>query len=280
MQLTVCPDLDSLQETLAGFAVEGVSTALVPTMGALHEGHRVLIRQAKELADAVVVSIFVNPKQFGKNEDLSKYPRPLEADLEALREEGVQVVYTPQEEDLYPEGFATSISAGAIGQILCGASRPGHFDGVATVVNKLIMRIMPHVIVFGEKDFQQLCVIQRMVTDLDLPVDVASVETVREDDGLALSSRNQYLSKQERRIAPDLYATLQTAAKNLLEGTPAPAALEAATASLKEAGFEPEYLVMRDAWTLSPITEFKAPARLLVAARLGATRLIDNIIVE
>ncbi|NBO19924.1 MAG: pantoate--beta-alanine ligase, partial [Proteobacteria bacterium] len=202
MQLTICHDMESLQENLASLALEGQRIALVPTMGALHEGHLALVRQAQDLADAVVVSIFVNPKQFGPKEDFGKYPRTLEADVEKLNKEGVQLVYAPDVADLYPEGFSTSVSVGELGTILCGKFRPGHFDGVATVVAKLLLRMLPHVAVFGEKDFQQLCVINRMVSDLDIAVEIVGVETMREPDGLALSSRNAYLSAEERKTAP------------------------------------------------------------------------------
>lgn len=280
MQLTICHDMESLQEHLASLALEGQRVALVPTMGALHEGHLALVRQAKELAEAVVVSIFVNPKQFGPGEDFSKYPRTLEADVEKLHKEGVQLVYAPDAADLYPEGFSTSISVGELGAILCGKFRPGHFDGVATVVAKLLLRIMPHVAVFGEKDYQQLCVIGRVVSDLDIAVEIAGVETLRDADGLAMSSRNTYLSPGERATAPALYKTLQACAAHIQGGQPADKVLAQGSAELAKAGFTLDYLELRHGDTLAEMTEYAPPARLLVAAWLGKTRLIDNLALE
>lgn len=280
MQITVCPDLDSLQESLAGLAVEGKRLALVPTMGALHAGHIALVEQAKELADAVVVTIFVNPKQFGANEDFGKYPRMLEQDIKKLDEAGAAIVYTPSVEDLYPEGYSTSVSVGALGNILCGKSRPGHFDGVATIVAKLFLRVLPHVALFGMKDYQQVCVIQRMASDLDLAVDIAGIETIREPDGLAMSSRNAYLNAQERATAPSLYKALQSAAAHIKAGQPVANVLAQAKAELEKLGFKPDYIELRHAFTLEEMPVFQSPARLLAAAHLGTTRLIDNIAVE
>lgn len=277
MQLTVCQDIDSLQETLAGLALDGKRVALVPTMGALHEGHLALVRQAKELADAVVVSIFVNPKQFSANEDLSKYPRPLSDDLKRLDEVGADVAYTPSVADIYPSGFSTTISVGAMGQIMCGRFRPGHFDGVATVVAKLFLRMLPHVAVFGEKDYQQLCVIQQLVNDLDIAVEIAGVETVREPDGLALSSRNVYLSPEQRALAPKLYHTMEHAGAHLISGAPAATVLAQAAEVLARDGFRVEYLELRHSETLEELASFAPPCRLFAAAWLGTTRLIDNI---
>jgi pantoate--beta-alanine ligase len=280
MQLTISRDMESLQEALSGIAMDGQRVALVPTMGALHTGHQALIRQARELADAVVVSIFVNPKQFGPNEDFSKYPRMLEEDIKKAGEAGATVIYAPDASDLYPEDYSTSISVGALGQILCGKFRPGHFDGVATVVAKLLLRVLPHVAVFGEKDFQQLCVIQRMANDLDIGVEIAGVETVREPDGLALSSRNAYLTADERSRAPLLYKILHSTAKKITTCLSVRTALDQGLAELAQAGFKPDYLELRDEYTLADMPNFNAPARLLTAAWLGNTRLIDNIAVE
>lgn len=280
MQSTLCRDQESLQESLAALALEGKRVALVPTMGALHAGHLALVEQAKDLADAVVVSIFVNPKQFGPNEDLSKYPRMLEADIKKLDEAGVAIIYAPTVEDLYPEGFSSSITVGPLSQILCGKFRPGHFDGVATVVAKLLLRMLPHVAVFGEKDFQQLCVIQRVVQDLDIAVDIVGVETLREADGLAMSSRNAYLSESERALAPLVYVALQACAKRLKAGEPAASVLAEAREQLTQKGFKLDYLELRHGETLAEMPEYAPPARLLIAAWLGTTRLIDNIEVE
>lgn len=274
-------DLESLQIALAELMRDGHRIALVPTMGALHAGHLALVRHAATLADKVVVSIFVNPKQFGPNEDFARYPRTLDADVELLsRNENVAIVYAPDAEDLYPEGFSTTVSVGKLGTVLCGASRPGHFDGVATVVSKLLLRILPHVAVFGEKDYQQLCVIRRVVSDLDIGVDIEGMETVREADGLAMSSRNRYLSEPERTLAPMLYEVLTELRDAMGYGASIQAALRQGVAKLSKAGFSVEYLELCDAETLEPIDSIEQSARLLVAARLGNTRLIDNVAVE
>ena len=281
MQLTVAHDMENLQATLSEFARLGMRVALVPTMGALHEGHASLIRRAGELADAVVVSIFVNPKQFGVNEDFDKYPRMLGADVHKVSEAGGTLVYAPLSDDLYPEGYATTISVGGLGDGLCGASRPGHFDGVATVVTKLLLRTLPHVALFGEKDYQQLTIIRRLVEDLDIGVEIVGVPTHREEDGLAMSSRNAYLSPEHRKLAPKIYSTLTAVAEQISsQKLPVATALSAGKDALTFAGFAVEYLELRDEDTLAPLTAYKSGARLLVAAKLGATRLIDNIEVE
>jgi len=277
-QLTVCPDLSSFQEALAALASAGKTVALVPTMGALHAGHISLVNEAKELADAVAVSIFVNPKQFAPNEDFDKYPRTLEHDLQMLREAGAALVYTPAADDLYPAGFTTKVSVGPLGDMLEGQFRPGFFDGVATVVAKLLLRTLPHVAVFGEKDYQQLCVIRRMAEDLDLGIDIVGAQTLREPDGLAMSSRNAYLSAQQRAIAPRLHATLEAVADDLIDNdTPIPQALAKGVDMLTEYGFSVDYLELRREDTLEKMSECDGEARLLVAAWLGTTRLIDNI---
>lgn len=265
MQLAVADNIAGLQEALAGVARASGRVALVPTMGALHAGHMALIAEARKHADFVVASIFVNPKQFGPNEDYGRYPRALESDLKKLGEAGAQLAYTPSVEDMYPEGYSTTISPGALGQILCGQFRPGHFDGVATVVGKLLLRCLPHVALFGEKDYQQLCIIRRLVTDLDIPMEIIGLPTIREADGLALSSRNAYLTPEERATAPLLYKTLKSIRT--------PADIEPAKAALTQAGFKLDYLEIRDAETLAPATS----GRVLVAAWLGKTRLIDNV---
>jgi len=280
MQLTITRDMESLQDALGALAVEGKRVALVPTMGALHAGHQALIAQAKEVADAVVVTIFVNPKQFGENEDFSKYPRALEEDIKKAHEAGATVIYAPEASDLYPEGFQTSISAGSLGTILEGAFRPGHFDGVATVVTKLLLRTLPHIALFGEKDYQQLCVIQRVTADLDIGVEIAGVETVREPDGLAMSSRNAYLSATERATAPKLYQALQLCAQSIQSGAAIDPTLAEAIAALTKEGFKVDYLELRSEYTLEAQETYTSPARLLVAASLGTTRLIDNLSLE
>ena len=272
-------DMESLQEALAELALAGDTIALVPTMGALHAGHVALVRHAATLANQVVITIFVNPKQFGPNEDFAKYPRTLEADLAAIAQEKVAIVYAPSVEDLYPEGFSTSVSVGEVGTILCGKSRPGHFDGVATVVTKLLMRTLPQVAVFGEKDYQQLCIIRQLVDDLDIGVGIEGLETVREEDGLAMSSRNRYLSAPEREIAPILYKTLQQLRDAMAGGAVVESTLVQGKAALEKAGFIVDYLELRDAYSLKTVEYVGAPARLLVAAWLGTTRLIDNIAV-
>lgn len=277
MQITIAKDIATLQSALLPLARAGKRVALVPTMGALHEGHASLIRHAKTLADEVVVSIFVNPKQFGPNEDFAKYPRMLEADIKKAGEAGASIVYAPSVEDLYPEGFATSISAGPLASELCGKFRPGHFDGVATVVAKLLLRVMPHVAVFGEKDYQQLAIIRRAVYDLDIPVEIVGAPTVREADGLAMSSRNAYLSKEERATAAQIHATLVSAASALKSRAMPANVLAEGMSKLTMLGFKVDYLELRHTDTLAPMSSFKAPARLLVAAWLGKTRLIDNI---
>ena len=244
--------------------------ALVPTMGALHEGHLSLVREAQARADAVVVSIFVNPLQFGPGEDLDRYPRTLDADVEALRGEGVDVVFVPSAAEVYPGGPPqVTIDAGPLGDLLEGASRPGHFAGVLTVVAKLLGLVRPDVAVFGEKDYQQLTLIRRMVTDLELGVRIDGAPTVREPDGLALSSRNRFLTEQDREQALALSRALRAGSA---EHTPA-AVLEAATRELT--GLDTDYLALRGP-DLGAAPD-SGPARLLVAARVGTTRLIDNV---
>jgi pantoate--beta-alanine ligase len=258
----------------------GRKVALVPTMGALHEGHRELIRHARRLPGATVtaVSIFVNPLQFGAGEDLERYPRPLAADVAACREEGVELVFAPDVADMYPPGADTTVQPGPLGAELEGAVRPGHFTGVLTVVSKLFHIVAPDVALFGEKDYQQLVLVRRMVRDLHLPVSVVGVPTVREPDGLALSSRNAYLSADDRSRATVLNRALRAGAGVSAHGPEA--VLEAARAVLAE---EPaavvDYLELRDT-DLRPDPAAGGPARLLVAARFGSTRLIDNIAVQ
>lgn len=270
-----------LREQVSAWHRAGLAVALVPTMGALHQGHLTLVRRALELADRVVVSVFVNPIQFGPNEDFDAYPRTLEADRAALATVGASLVYAPSVAEMYPRGFATSIGVSGVSEGLCGGSRPGHFSGVATVVTKLLLQAQPDVACFGEKDYQQLQVIRRFVADLDIPVRIEGVPTVREADGLARSSRNAYLSAEERAAAPNLHRTLQDTAQAIRSGAAVDAALEAGKRALLAAGFASvEYLELRAAEGLAPLAALDCPARLLVAARLGKTRLIDNIPVE
>ncbi|MFC4946772.1 pantoate--beta-alanine ligase [Pseudonocardia sp. GCM10023141] len=257
----------------------GRRIALVPTMGALHEGHRELIRHARRAPGSVVtaVSIFVNPLQFGAGEDLDRYPRPLEADLEACREEGVELVFLPGVSDMYPDGADTTVSPGATGDVLEGAVRPGHFAGVLTVVAKLFHIVGPDVAFFGEKDYQQLILIKKMARDLDFPLSVVGVPTVREDDGLALSSRNAYLDADQRARAATLQRALAAGAGVSARGPGA--VLETARGVLAtEPALQVEYLELRDP-DLGPAPA-GGRARLLVAARIGRTRLIDNVSVQ
>ncbi len=274
--MTLIQNFEALQNALLKQAQAGKTIALVPTMGALHAGHGSLITLAREYADTVLVSIFVNPTQFGKNEDFSTYPRTLDSDVALAKKMGAEIIYAPGVEDMYPDGFTTSISAGKISTILCGKFRPGHFDGVATVVAKLFLRIMPHVAIFGMKDYQQLCVIERMAQDLDIPVGIRPAPIVREQDGLAMSSRTAYLSQEERQTSPLLYQTLQQVAKEIKYSGVADALAKGIT-DLTAHGFKIDYLELCDATTLEPLTEVAEDARLLVAAWLGKTRLIDNI---
>jgi pantoate--beta-alanine ligase len=254
--------------------------ALVPTMGALHAGHMALVAAAKAQCRRGVTSIFVNPKQFGPREDLSTYPRPIEDDLAKLTEAGADLAFMPSVEEMYPEAFATTISVGGPSEGLCGAHRPGHFDGVATVVAKLLIQAAPDAAFFGEKDYQQLMVVRRMARDLNLPVEIVGVPTVREPDGLALSSRNVYLSPEERRIAPNLHRVMRQVAAEIAGGAAPVPVLQHASDELNGLGLSVEYLELRDAATLAPLAALTAaPARLLAAVHLGRTRLIDNLAV-
>jgi len=265
--------LDALRDARA--ALPG-RVALVPTMGALHDGHLALVAAARAQADHVVVSIFVNPTQFGPTEDLARYPRQEEADAALLRTAGVALLWLPMVATMYPPGFATTVSVGTLGERLCGATRPGHFDGVATVVAKLLNQVRADVALFGEKDWQQLGVIRRMASDLDLGVEVVGVPTVREADGLARSSRNVYLSAGERAAAVALPQALERAAVAIRGGDRVDAALAAAVAALAQAGFAVDYVELVDA-ELAPVERYAPGLRLLAAARSGTTRLIDNV---
>ena len=267
-----------LRRRIAQWRVNGERIALVPTMGALHEGHLSLVRLAKAKADRAVVSIFVNPTQFGPNEDFDQYPRDEAADRAMLKAQDVDLVYAPAREEVYPPGFQTRVVVEQVSQGLCGDSRPGHFSGVATVVTKLLLQCLPDIAIFGEKDYQQLQVIKRMVLDLDIPVSILGGAIVREPDGLAMSSRNAYLSKAHRAAAPLLHACLVDAADKIASGHTVGRALGPARKRLQAAGFRIDYLEARDAATLEPVRSHpERPTRLFVAAFLGKTRLIDNV---
>jgi pantoate--beta-alanine ligase len=269
-----------LQASLADVRRAGQRIAFVPTMGNLHDGHLDLVRRARELCDVVVVSIFVNPLQFGANEDLDTYPRTLAADKEKLFAEGVQFVFAPGVEQIYPEGMErhTQVQVPDLSETLCGSSRPGHFNGVTTVVNKLFNIVQPHVAVFGEKDFQQLSIIRKMVEDLCIPIEIVGVRTARSEDGLALSSRNGFLSEEERRMAPLIHETLVRCREAIACGFDNFLQLEShARMQLLQAGFDPDYFAIRDARTLRAVTADTEEIAILAAARLGSTRLIDNV---
>ena len=270
--------LEALRPALAALREGGKRVALVPTMGALHEGHMALIAAAKHRAERVVASVFVNPLQFGPNEDFSRYPRREAKDATMLTEAGADLLWMPGVEEMYPEGTATTVSVTGVSDPFDGAARPGHFDGVATVVTKLFNQVGPDVALFGEKDWQQLQVIRRMVADLDMDIEIVGVPTQRADDGLALSSRNAYLAADERAKAVVLPRALGEAARTIERGGDPARALGEAQRLLTGAGFFVDYLALADAESLGePIAG--RPRRLLVAARLGTTRLIDNLAV-
>lgn len=277
----VVRDLATLRSETTGWSAHGDSIGLVPTMGALHEGHLSLVARARKECARTIVSVFVNPTQFGPNEDFASYPRTEAADLKKLGDAGVDLVWMPDVATMYPPGFSTSVNVSGLTDHLCGPHRPGHFQGVATVVSKLLLQTTPTHAYFGEKDFQQLSVIRRIVRDLDIPVAIVGVQTVREADGLALSSRNLYLNEEQRRVAAFLPLTLKDAIAAALA---APNELEAVTAEATDkliaAGFSSiDYLAICDTETLQPMSILDRPARIFVAARLGRTRLIDNIAV-
>jgi pantoate--beta-alanine ligase len=274
-------DIGQLKSALFALRAGGQRIALVPTMGALHAGHLALVEEAKRQADRVVATIFVNPLQFGANEDLDRYPRREEEDARALEEAGCDLLWMPTAEQMYPPGFDTKIVVDAVASRWEGASRPGHFDGVATVVAKLFNAVRPEVAIFGEKDFQQLAVIRRMVLDLNMDVEIVGVPTVRDSDGLALSSRNAYLSRDDRARATMLPRVLQRTASRISGGERLDQALEEARHSLYDAGFSiVDYIALVDSATLKPIQSSTGRMRLIAAATIGGTRLIDNLPVE
>ena len=271
-------DLETMRSALAELRAGGGTIALVPTMGALHAGHMALVAEGRRRASHVVASIFVNPKQFGANEDLFTYPRREASDIRMLEEEGCTLLWAPDVAAMYPEGHATNVSVSGVSEGLDGGARPGHFDGVATVVLKLFNQVRPDIALFGEKDFQQLAVIRRMVRDVDLALEIVGVPTQRDADGLALSSRNAYLTDEERRAARALPRALGEAAGSIQSGGDIEAALAGARDKLAKAGFDPvDYVELRDAETLAPVASLARPARLLAAAKIGRTRLIDNL---
>lgn len=275
--------LESLRHTVAALRMGGDTIGLVPTMGALHEGHLTLVRRARAACDHVIASVFVNPKQFGPNEDLDSYPRQLEDDAAMLESEGCAVLWAPDVTAMYPRGFATSITVSGVSDGLCGADRPGHFDAVATVVCKLFNQVQPDMAFFGEKDFQQLAVIRTMARDLDLTAppahQIIGVPTVREADGLAMSSRNRYLSPADRAAAAALPAAMKAAIAQIEGGGEPARALGDLEATLLASGFaRVDYAALVDPVSLAPIAALVGrSARLIVAARIGGTRLIDNM---
>jgi pantoate--beta-alanine ligase len=274
-------EIDALRRAVAAIRRDGGSLALVPTMGALHAGHMALISEAKRHASQVAASIFVNPTQFAPTEDLASYPRREAADAEMLEAAGCAILWAPSVATMYPDGHATKIRISGVSDPFEGAHRPGHFEGVATVVAKLFGQVRPDVAIFGEKDFQQLAVIRRMARDLDLDVRIVGLPTQRDADGLALSSRNAYLSEEERVAARALPRALGEAAQAIREGADVGEALERARSALRAAGFDPiDYLALADADTLLPVNGVERPSRILAAAKLGRTRLIDNVAVE
>jgi pantoate--beta-alanine ligase len=266
-----------LRAELPKWRKAGETIALVPTMGALHQGHLSLVALAKEKAGRVVVSIFVNPIQFGPREDFHLYPRDEAGDLAKLAAAGADLVFIPDVAEMYPPAFSTRVNVGDLTEDLCGAARPNHFDGVATVVSKLLLQCVPDLAIFGEKDYQQLLVIKRMVRDLNIPVEILGGPIMRERDGLALSSRNAYLSPAERKIAPLLHQTIAEVATDLAQGRGADDAAEAGRFKLEAAGFRVNYVAVRDPETLKPLHGPVKQARVLAAVFLGKTRLIDNV---
>ena len=257
---------------------EGLSVALVPTMGSLHAGHLSLMKVGKEKSDRVIATIFVNPLQFAPNEDFEKYPRREDSDIRKLVEEDIDLLFAPEVNEMYRPGATTKISVGGLTDCLCALSRPGFFDGVATVVTKLLLQALPDIAIFGEKDYQQLLVIKRLATDLDIPVEIIGAPTIREEDGLALSSRNVYLDTKSRSIAPSMYSILNQYASDISNGNDIKKSLQLAKQNMQKSGFEKiEYLDLRSSQTLQACNDIKRPSRLFAAAWLGSTRLIDNL---
>ncbi|WP_414462101.1 pantoate--beta-alanine ligase [Hyphomicrobium sp. DY-1] len=278
-KIKIVRTVHDLRKAVAKWRGRDQTVGLVPTMGALHAGHISLVKLAKKKADKAVVSIFVNPTQFAANEDLSRYPRDEAGDLAKLAAADADLVWSPGVEEMYPDGFSTGVRAGSAAKDLEGAFRPCHFDGVATVCAKLFNQVTPDIAVFGEKDFQQLAVLRQMVRDLNMPLKLIGSPTKRDADGLALSSRNAYLSEAERKIAPALYAAISALAKDVANGADIPAGVADAKRKVTAAGFTKiDYIEVRDAETLEPAsTASGRPMRVLAACWLGKTRLIDNV---
>lgn len=279
--MQIIRDRSELDAAMRNLRVGGATVAMVPTMGALHAGHMALVEEARRRATHIVASIFVNPTQFGANEDLSRYPRREASDAQLLSAADVAILWAPDVDTMYPNGPEANVKAGPAAQGLDGDSRPGHFDGVATVVARLFEQVKPDIAIFGEKDYQQLLVIRQMVAALKLPVEIVGVPTQRDADGLALSSRNIYLTDEERLAARALPRALGEAAQAMIESGDVAETLAKAEDRLAAAGFVPiDYVALRDAETFAPLDRLDRPARLLAAAKLGATRLIDNLAVE
>lgn len=275
--IKIIKNIKDLHTVIKTWRDQKQTIGLVPTMGALHRGHLSLVSKMLDNADKVIATIFINPKQFGAGEDLDRYPHNPEADSKLLAETGADAVFIPDMQDIYPEGFSTNISVSGVSDGLCGATRPGHFDGVATIVTKLLIQAMPDVAIFGEKDFQQLAVIKQLQHDLDLPVKIISGAIIREDDGLALSSRNAYLTCDERKIAVELSATLKQAVVRANNGDDLRLIEAECTKHLLDSGFKSvDYFSFANAKTLQLADDLSQATQVLAAARLGGTRLIDN----
>lgn len=275
--MKIISDITELHDYILALKKSGSTISFVPTMGALHKGHLSLVDIARENSDKVIASIFVNPAQFAAGEDFAKYPRDAERDIAMFRQAGVSVVYMPETDLMYPEGFATAISVGKIGKILEGIPRPHFFDGVALVVNKLFNIVMPDFAVFGEKDYQQLVIVKQLVRDFNIPVKIIGGAIIREDDGLAMSSRNIYLNDHERSIAPFLYKTLLNVREKIIKGDKILQSIDWGRDELLNKGFDKiDYLELRDSITLAE-TGVLENSRLLAAVRLGSTRLLDNL---
>ena len=278
--MQIIRDIAMLRRAVSALQQGGKSVALVPTMGALHAGHLSLVHMGRRVADHVVVSIFVNPTQFGPNEDYAAYPRDEARDAALLAQEGVALLWAPDVATMYPSGHSTHIEVAELGADFCGAARPGHFDGVATIVSKLFNQVGPDIAIFGEKDWQQLAIIRRMARDLDFALDILGAPIARDADGLALSSRNAYLSKEQRKAAVVFPNALKAAAKAIAGGADVVQTIARAEADIVEGGFDSvDYVALADPVSLERLHVFKSSARLLAAARIGKTRLIDNMAV-
>lgn len=278
MTLTVARTVADIRQHVSEMKSEGKTVALVPTMGGLHEGHLSLIAKCREVADYVVVSIFVNPKQFNNEDDFTNYPSNEDKDIESIRAHGADIAFIPSATEMYPDEFATNITVNAAIDILCDAHRPGHFGGVATVVSKLFLQVGANFACFGEKDYQQLFIVKRMVADLNIPIEIIPAPTVREDDGLAMSSRNARLTSENREIAPQLHVAMQKARTSMHEGVSIEDACQTAWKTLEsQTPFKIEYLEVRCGESMSLVNELGSQCRIFTAAWLGDVRLIDNI---